>query len=764
MSRRSDILRPLAALGLGLLIFAAGLESARRLLPEWGAEVPEKAFFLRRYEDIGRRLGFRPAGGGPRMELVTNDNAPADRLKEMDGSPPEAASAAGASLRVRVFQTGKLPWNDRRQELVVGFTPLGTVQFVMTDPERSFSGAGKPGRFPPQRERELARLLVAPGESLGERRDKDLPGDATAAYALIGSDPPRHVTLEIDRDGSVSAVRQAGTLDRAPQRAEGVDDWGDAVSVILFMLLVLSVVILFLLLLGRRRIDLFHGALLGGFTVLGALPPILSHPTWENLAEHLIPAFFLGVWVLMFWSAAESFLRTIQPGLTVHLDSLRAGRLGPGSGRAILTGLSVGAALAGLRLGISSLAWALPGGWLEDHSLKLPVFQEIGPYFQISHLGATVALVLAFGLRFLPSRWAVWGASLVAGFLIPSVSLHPFPAQVAGSTAIAVVLVLLGRFRGLAAVLAAFFAFLLLPAAFFSGLRLEWLPFTFVFSAVPLGLLLVLGFVGLMRPGTAESERIKPPAFIRRMEDERRLKYEMDLLSRMQLGLLPDKLPEIPGWEIAARSLIATEAGGDLYDFIEDEEGMLWIAAGDVAGHGYSCAIVQAMTTAALSSLVSAEKTPSDVLRGVDRVIRRGSARRNFISLALVRLDPRTGEARFANAGHPYPFLAANGDAMEIPVSGLPLGQGPERTYHDHRLEIPPGGALVFCSDGLFEAVDGAQTPYGFDRPRELLRTLAGRPASGILDSLFADWHRHLKAEEPPDDTTVVVVRRLAGA
>jgi serine phosphatase RsbU (regulator of sigma subunit) len=763
MTHRSDILRPLATLVLGLLVFVAGLEAARRWLPEWRAEVPEEAFFLQRSRQVARRLGFRPAPGMPRVELVTNDNAPTERLREMDGSPPEAAIAAGVSLRVRVFQTGTLPWNSRRQELVIGFSPLGAVQFVMTDPEGT-SRARRPGRFPPEREGELARLLVAPGESLGERRDKDLPGDSTAAYALAGSHPPRHVTLKIDADGSVSAVRQFGTLDRAPEGAgDSMDDWSEFFVLIVAVLGVLGVIILFLLLLGQRRIDLFNGALLGVFTILGALPALLSDPSLENLAETLIPAFFFGVWALMIWSAGESFLRTVQPGLTVHLDSLRAGRLGPGSGGAIVTGLSVGAALAGLRLGIYSLTWALPGWWLEEHSIELPVFQEVNPYLVIVQFGATVALVLALGLRFLPSRWAAWGASLLAGLMLFVVSLNPFPAQLAANLAIAGTLVLLGRRQGLAAVLAALFALLLLPTAVFSGLHLPWLPLTFALSAVPLGLLLVTGFVGIGRPAEGETARLKQPAFMRRMEDERRLKYEMDLLSRMQLGLLPGNLPEIPGWEIAARSLIANEAGGDLYDFLEDEDGRLWIAAGDVAGHGYSCAIVQAMTTAALSSLVTAGKIPSEVLQGVDRVIRRGSSQRNFTSLALLRLDPRTGETLFANAGHPYPFLCVDGDAAEIPVSGLPLGQGPERTYRDHRFAIPPGASLVLCSDGLFEATDDRQAPYGFDRPRDLLRSLGGRSAAEILEALLADWRRHLKEEEPPDDTTVVVVRRLAG-
>src|SRR6476469_705606 len=113
------------------------------------------------------------------------------------------------------------------------------------------------------------------------------------------------------------------------------------------------------------------------------------------------------------------------------------------------------------------------------------------------------------------------------------------------------------------------------------------------------------------------------------------------------------------------------------------------------------------MTVAALTSIVTAERTPSEVLHGIDRVIRRGSAHRNFTSLALVRLDPRTGQVTMSNAGHPFPLLLAHdGEVEEVSLPSLPLGQGPARRYADHRFEIPPGGALVFCSDGLFEATD----------------------------------------------------------
>jgi hypothetical protein len=379
-------------------------------------------------------------------------------------------------------------------------------------------------------------------------------------------------------------------------------------------------------------------------------------------------------------------------------------------------------------------------------------------------VASAAAIALGLAGRFLPPRWAPWAAALATGLAVPLVPMHPVGWGVAAGVAAAGLLVLAGRRAGLAALLVTATCASLLQAAAFAAFHLSWFPIAFAVSAGTPVLLLAVGLVGLGRPEWAERERVRQPAFVRRMEEERRLSYEMDLLARMQLGLLPASLPEVPGWEIAVRSLLATEAGGDLYDFLLDEKGDLWIAAGDVAGHGYSCAIVQAMTVAALTSIITAERTPSEVLHGIDRVIRRGGSHRNFTSLALVRLDPRTGQVTMSNAGHPFPLLLAHdGEVEEISLPSLPLGQGPARRYADHRFEVPPGGALVFCSDGLFEATDLQEVQYGYERPRELLRNLVDSPAPEILEALLADWRGYMRSDGPPsDDTTVLVVKRKA--
>src|SRR6202035_2119595 len=265
---------------------------------------------------------------------------------------------------------------------------------------------------------------------------------------------------------------------------------------------------------------------------------------------------------------------------------------------------------------------------------------------------AVIAFLLAVGRRLSRRPWVAIAVALVAAVALTPVKVEPWPLQLLSNLLIAGVLVAAGELAGLPALLAASLVLWLLPAAAFSAFHLTWLPGGFALAAGILGVLLATGAAGAVRRATAD-DGMAPPAFMLRIERQRRLEVEMELLANLQRGLLPARPPAVAGWEIAARSLLADRASGDLYDFVWDREGRLWIAAGDVAGHGYSCAIAQAMVKAALGSLLAGG--------------------RPFTSLALLRLDPATGAALLANAGHPFALLAAPGEpAVEIDLPGLP--------------------------------------------------------------------------------------------
>jgi hypothetical protein len=464
-------------------------------------------------------------------------------------------------------------------------------------------------------------------------------------------------------------------------------------------------------------------------------------------------------------------LRDADGEATNGLDSLRRGRIDRPVGRAVLWGLGLGGAAAAFTLAIHALATGGPLATLltpESASVRLPSFDPgITPFDLGIRSAGEVLLFLALARRALPTRWAAPLAVAAAALLHTLVfrELAHFWASAAVAAAFFALRWVAYRRAGALGTLIAGIAAHLLPAFAFSAQYPAWLGGALAASSLTLLGLGGLGFAGIAR-GARERRPVEAPPFVARMEEERRVRYEMELLRRMQVGLLPRRTPDVPGWRLAARSAVAHEVGGDFYDFLRDGSGHLWIAAGDVAGHGSFCSISHAMTKAALASLVSAERTPAGILLETDRVLRTLDARRIFTSLAILKLDPATGRALFANAGYPYPLVTGVDRAVrEIELPGLPLGQGPARVYRDLAVELAPGEALVMASDGLVEAVARNGEPYGFERFRSDLGRLApgaGGSADALLRALLDRWRESVGDGPIEDDTTVVVVRREA--
>jgi serine phosphatase RsbU (regulator of sigma subunit) len=766
MSASAKPRRPPLLLGIvaGLLIFAAGVALAQLYLPEWRAGEPagDQAFFRERYRELAAKAGLSLEPGEPRVFLVTRDPEHLEPYRTLGDEAAPWLLADRTAIRVGVFHQAADQGKSGRYGLEVDFS-LGSrpesISWWALDPLAYFSPSNfLPGEAPLAAA--LAPRLLAPGETLGSSRPELIMALPRVLYPLQGGRRPQFLFG--------MASRESGNLGRwpgapTPARTAQADARliGMFTHVWKLILVFLALGGLFLVLGLKARIGLVNAALLTAVSLLTLLPGLPASGPW--FLEWILVA-VKAMWIFLLWACAESLLRSSSADFTTSLDALRAGRLGPRGGRALLVGFGFGAALAGLRLGLLSLVEALPGAWASRSSVELPLFQPLGsPVADAIFLAGGVALALALTMRILPLSWAPFAAALAAGLVLRPLPAEPALAVLAANVAVAGVLVWTGRRHGLMALLAAAVVSYLLPVAALAFRYLDWIPGSFAAAAGIAAAMPLLGWLGLTRSATAEVQRLAPPAFVRRLEEERRFQHEMDLLAKMQRGLLPRTLPRIAGYELAAHSVIANEAGGDLYDVLSDEEGYVWIAAGDVAGHGYSCAIAQAMTKSALASLAGRGRTPAQVLQRTDLVLRAAGATRNFTSLALLRFRPETGEALLSNAGHPYPLLAADGAVTELEISALPLGLGPARTYEDRPLQLAPGSVLVFCSDGLFEAADASGRAYGFDRPRELVREAGARPADKILEALLADWRRHLRALQPLDDTTVVVLKRLEG-
>jgi len=763
--RRSRLL----ALGaLGAVVFAIGVAVAYLRLPEWrNVSLPEQSFFAARLQQIAGPAGIR-IEAAPRVQLRSKSAISDNGLLPQRESAYEILGTHAAGWLARegrgpfVEATAQSQWRagNQRGQLRVFFSARGVPVSAMWLPDELLGASSTTAG-----QLDLDRLflpLPVPTNELNL-----LTGTARLTAIPRSSPPETLMSMSIRGANTPFSQRVVGSAGWWRSRMENLTIGSmltarieeTTVRSAYFM----AVLVLFVTLLARRRIELKKGLVLGALSIALSLPgPLWSSTTWLQFADSFSGVLGKGLALFIIWSAAESWLRSTVPGFRTSLDTLRAGRLGPKGGKALLAGWSVGAAGAGLWLIAISVGTMVPGVSTTDGSIRLPIFSVApSPIDEGAFRTGLIMIVICAAIRFPLLRRIRGGATVIAGLVLATrIPLAPFGASVVAGLLLAVLLVYVYAEFGLTALLTASLTSAALPAALFSLLHSSWLPLSAVLLAALAIAPLPLGLIGIRRDDAAEEGPLPLPGFARRLEEENRLKYEMDLLARMQLNLLPKEMPQIDGYEIAARSILATEAGGDLYDFVRDVEGRIWIAAGDVSGHGYSCAIAQAMTKAGLASLVEADRTPAIVLQRLDQVLRGIGSPRTFTSLVLLRLDPPSGDILVSNAGHPYPWITGRSGVREVELPSLPLGLGPERRYDDTPLSIATGSALVLFSDGLFEAVDTLGHPYGFDRLRELLGKVSRRPAAAIVTAILDDWHAHAGNEAPADDTTIVVVKR----
>lgn len=778
---------PAGFLAAGALLLVAGFLLARRSLPEWSAD-PDATSRTGAVESVRSELAA--AGGEP------------TRLNASVRSGPGAQRAYGRAFKILgpaargwLLEAGDVPTWVVRGRLTVPGGGTGPFEAIVGRDLRlrrvewsatsTFGGLLQAGaEEKTAREAFAARLqerlrLSAGVEASGALTTQDSLGSATVQVRPLAARPgrPREALVTIQPGGSAFlASRDLFTEDAEEYLSARLLD-KVLVAVVPTALLVLATLVAFGILLFKRRVSFRIALGLGALTVAtsllaGTFFESFTHdaPAWIAGLTFAGRAVSLGLAVIL-WSVAESVIRDTVPGFTTSLDALVARRPGPRLGVALLAGLGAGAAAAGLSLIASSSAALLASPGLHPHlpTYSVPFFDGATNPFYAGAWNAGTFVFAAGLLRWvLPRAAADALATLVfALYLATAQPLNPYLASAGAAALVAVAFGLVFRLHGLAALLAAALAqplwIDLLASARMASVA--WVPFGI--AAGCLGATAALASVAFRRPEREDDVRVDAPDYVKRIESERRVTYEMGLLSKMQTALLPLAPPERTGFDLAARSILATEAGGDLYDFLVDGEGGLWVAAGDVSGHGYSCGIQQAMVKAAFHSLAKAGCRPGELLGEVDRVLRTaGRESRLFTSLALLRIDPKSGKGLFANAGHPFPLLVREGRCDEIEVPGLPLGQGPARTYPDVEVDLRAGDFLVLASDGLYEGPDRFDDPYGYERPKAVLESVGlwRRPPGAVVEALLADWRLHVGEGSPADDTTVVVVRRPASS
>ncbi|MBL0174590.1 MAG: SpoIIE family protein phosphatase [Ignavibacteria bacterium] len=250
----------------------------------------------------------------------------------------------------------------------------------------------------------------------------------------------------------------------------------------------------------------------------------------------------------------------------------------------------------------------------------------------------------------------------------------------------------------------------------------------------------------------------------RKIAEEARIRAreEARMARNIQVNFLPKTNPDLPGYDIAGRSIPAWNVGGDYFDFIPLDEHRLAVGLGDVSGKGLGAALVMANVQATIRSLTLHNDSPAACLGHANTLLYRSTDARTFVSLFFGVLDLRTHRFIFANAGQNLPILFSQGRApAPLVLRGIALGITEDVAYEQAEVRLGHGDKLLAFSDGIPEAMNSAKEEYGDARIVNAVRRSWEAPAAVGIDALIRSVSTHIGDESECDDITAVLLHRL---
>lgn len=262
-----------------------------------------------------------------------------------------------------------------------------------------------------------------------------------------------------------------------------------------------------------------------------------------------------------------------------------------------------------------------------------------------------------------------------------------------------------------------------------------------------------------------EPERLQADPLLRLCLDhltapqQRALEEDLDLASRIQSRLLPERAIRAGIWEVVFSYESAGVVGGDYCDVVQAEGGGLHLFAGDVSGKGVAASMLMSHLHGTFRTLVSLGVPLVQMVQRANHLFCESTLPNHYATLLCARVTGG-GDVEICNAGHLPPVLAASGGTRLLQGAGLPLGMFCEASYGVAPLHLEPGDSLVFYTDGLTETRSETGEEYGRERLRDAVGASQNLPPEGLLRSLLADLDRFRGMAPRVDDLTVLVLRR----
>jgi sigma-B regulation protein RsbU (phosphoserine phosphatase) len=243
--------------------------------------------------------------------------------------------------------------------------------------------------------------------------------------------------------------------------------------------------------------------------------------------------------------------------------------------------------------------------------------------------------------------------------------------------------------------------------------------------------------------------------------EKQRQDHELRIAQQIQRSLFPARLPESPGFEVAADSRPCYEVGGDSYDWIELENGRLALVVADASGKGVPASLLMASVHAFVHARAGTD-SPAEMTERLNRFLLARTRDNQYVTLFYAELDATERRIAYVNAGHVPPYhVSRDRTVRRLPGGGPPLGLLEGASYAEAQMTLAPGEIVAMVTDGFTEASSPDETEFGSARAPETLRALSAGSARSILEGLVAavdDWTGSAGCS---DDLTALVLKVL---
>lgn len=235
---------------------------------------------------------------------------------------------------------------------------------------------------------------------------------------------------------------------------------------------------------------------------------------------------------------------------------------------------------------------------------------------------------------------------------------------------------------------------------------------------------------------------------------------ELQEVREIQDSLLPQKLPEVAGYEVAAITQPLRFVGGDYYNVVRLSERHTVLCIADVAGKGWAAALLMSSLQAALKPLIWQRLAPRELCHRLNRILCDLTPVGKFISFFYAVLDSVDNRLTYCNAGHNPPLLIRpDGTSTELKAAGAVLGQFPRWLYEQSELQMRSGDKLLLFTDGLVEACNVDEESFGEHNVIRIARENLSSSAEELMGLLMRAASQH--SGDFQDDASLIVLKQL---